>query len=266
MSQTLEKVAKLPESLEEVSGLTFLNDTVLVAHNDSGNEPVLYFMTLKGKVFHKVTVTGAKNNDWEDITSDGKGHLYIADIGNNENKRKKLHIYKVSTWNILKKEEVKAEEIEITYAEQKENYPPDEQNLHFDAEAMSYYKDSLHIFTKCRTKPFDGRSFHYVVPVKPGKYVLEKSDELFLGKGGFYLDAVTGSAIHGDQCYILTYNRMIIYKLRNGKLEYQKKIPLKPYSQKEAITTRDNKTIYIADEKQKLLGGGNLYKIKLDAK
>jgi hypothetical protein len=62
----------------------------------------------------------------------------------------------------------------------------------------------------------------------------------------------------------LTYNRIIIYKFKNRKFEYQKKIYLKPYTQKEAITTRDNKTIYIADEKQKVIGGGNLYKIKLN--
>lgn len=265
-AQKLEKIAKLPENMEEISGLTFLNDTVLVGHNDGGNEPVLYFMSLKGKVFHHVTVTDAKNNDWEDIASDGKGHLYIGDIGNNENKRKKLHIYKVPTWNILQKNEVRAEEIEFTYAEQEENYPPEENKLHFDAEAMAYSKDSLHIFTKCRTKPFDGRSFHYVVPTKPGKYTLKKKSELYLGKNGFYIDAITAAAMHGDVCYILTYNRMIIYKMKNGKFEYQKKIYLKPYSQKEAITTRDNKTVYIADEKQKIVGGGNLYKIKLDAK
>ncbi len=265
-AQKLEKIAKLPEVMEEISGLAFLNDTVLVGHNDGGNEPVLYFLTLKGKKFHEVTVLDAKNNDWEDIATDGKGHLYIGDIGNNENKRKKLHIYKISTWNILKKDEVKAEEIEFTYEEQKENYPPEESKMHFDAEAMAYYKDSIHIFTKCRTKPFDGKSFHYVVPTKPGKYTLTKRSELYLGKGGFYLDAVTASAICGDFCYILTYNRMIIYKIKNGKLEYQKKVSLAPYSQKEAIATRDNKTIYIADEKQKVIGGGNLYKIKLDAK
>ena len=57
---------------------------------------------------------------------------------------------------------------------------------------------------------------------------------------------------------------MIIYKIKNGKFELQRAIYLKPYSQKEAITTRDNKTIYISDEKQKIVGGGNLYKIRLE--
>lgn len=264
-AQKLNKITKLPGYMEEISGLTFLNDTVMVGHNDSGNDPILYFLNLKGEKIHQVEVTDAKNNDWEDITTDGKGYLYIGDIGNNNNKRKKLHIYKVATKNILNKEKVEAEEIEFTYAEQK-SFPPEETDMHFDAEALSYYKDSLYIFTKCRTKPFDGKSFIYKVSTKPGKYELEKRSELYLGKGGFFKDAVTSSEIFGNTCYILTYNRVVIYKIKNGKFEFQQRIYLKPYTQKEAIATHDNKTIYIADEKQKVIGGGNLYKINMNEK
>lgn len=135
----------------------------------------------KGKVIHLVEVTGAKNNDWEDITSDGKGHIYIADIGNNNNSRKKLHIYKIPTWNLLKKKEVEAEEIEFTYAEQTE-YPADEKDMHFDGEALAYYKDSLYIFTKCRTKPFDGKSFVYAVSTNPGNMNWPKKQKFSLEK------------------------------------------------------------------------------------
>ena len=262
-AQKLEKIAKLPDSMKEISGLCFLNDTVLVGHNDSGNEPILYFLNLQGQKIHQVEVLEAKNNDWEDITADGKGHLYIGDVGNNNNARKKLRIYKVSTWNILNKKTVKCEEIEFNYAEQKE-IPSPQSDWHYDAEAISYHKDSIYIFTKCRSNPFDGRSFQYAVSTKPGKYTLTKRSELYLGKNGFFKDAVTSAAFCGEYCYVLTYNRMIIYKFKKGKFEYQKKIYLKPYTQKEAIATRDNKTIYIADEKQKMIGGGNLYKIKLN--
>lgn len=263
--QKLEKIAKLPEKLNEISGLCFLNDTVLVGHNDGGNDPILYFINLKGKVIHLVEVTEAKNNDWEDLATDGKGHIYIADIGNNNNSRKKLHIYKIPTWNILKKDKVAAEEIEFTYAEQTE-YPADEKDMHFDGEALAYYKDSLYIFTKCRTEPFDGKSFVYTVSTTPGKYELTKKTEIFLGKGTMYKDAVTGAAIFGDICYLLTYNRIQIYKIKNGKFEFFRKITLHPFTQKEALATRDNKVVYITDEKHKILGGGNLYKIKLHEK
>lgn len=265
LAQKLQKLADLPESMREISGLAFLNDTVLVGHNDSGNMPILYFLTLSGKKFHEVEVTNAKNHDWEDITTDQKGFLYIGDIGNNNNSRKNLHIYKVPVKDILSQKQVAAEVIEFSYADQKA-FPPDDKNLHYDAEALSYLDDSLLIFTKCRTNPFDGRSFCYKVPVNPGKYTLTKYSEIYTGKGGFLKDAVTGSSICGEFCYLLTYNRMNIYKIRNGKFELQRKVFLKPYTQKESITTKDNKIIYIADEKHWLLGGGNLYKIRIDGK
>ena len=34
-----------------------------------------------------------KNVDWEDLTQDDKGYIYIADTGNNNNKRRELDIY-----------------------------------------------------------------------------------------------------------------------------------------------------------------------------
>ena len=51
------------------------------AINDSGDEPIVYLMTSNGVVFHKIFVSGAKNVDWEDLSSDGD-FLYIGDIGN----------------------------------------------------------------------------------------------------------------------------------------------------------------------------------------
>lgn len=263
-AQELKTIAKLPASLAEISGLTFLNDTILVAHNDGGNEPVLYFLNLKGDVVHKVEITDAKNKDWEAIAFDGK-YIYIGDIGNNNNSRKDLVIYKVSSADILKRESVKAEKIEISYAEQIA-FPPADKLLYFDAEALAFYNDSLHIFTKCRTKPFNGISFQYTVSTKPGKYVLTSSNKVCIGDGGFYRDAITDVAIHNDVYWFLTYNRIVGYHLKDNTFELQRTIKLHPYTQKEALITRDNINFYLADEKQRILGGGKLYKLILDDK
>lgn len=260
-AQKAEKITDLPDVLQEISGMTFLNDTVLVAHNDSGNEPILFFLNLRGQIIHQLLVRNAKNRDWEDITTDGKGFLYIADIGNNNNAKKKLHIYKVSTDQILQKTEVNAELIEFNYPEQV--FPTPESDLHYDAESLAYYKDSLYIFTKCRAEPFDGITYMYTLPVKSGKYAAHRRAAFSIGTSGFLKDAITAAEICGDKCYLLTYNRLLIYQFKNGEMTFQKKIYLKPYTQKEALTTRDNKTLYISDEKQKILGGGDLYELKL---
>lgn len=263
-AQELKTIAKLPASLAEISGLTFLNDTILIAHNDSGNESVLYFLNLSGVVVHQVEIADATNKDWEAITTDGK-YIYIGDIGNNGNNRKYLVIYKVSTTDILKHKSVNAEKIEISYGEQTA-FPPEDKLLYFDAEAMAFYNDSLHIFTKCRTKPFNGVSFQYTVSTKPGKYVLKSNNKVVIGDGGFYRDAITDVTIHKDIYWFLTYNRILGYRLKDNTYELQRTIKLHPYTQKEALITKDNINFYLADEKQRILGGGKLYKLILDEK
>lgn len=260
-AQRLKKIAKLSPSLKEISGLTFLNDSILVAHNDSGADAILYFLSTKGNLMHQLSISNAENIDWEAITSDNKGFLYVGDFGNNNNQRKDLKIYKIPTANILTKSTITAEIISFRYAEQIA-FPPESNALHFDAEAMTFHNDSLHIFTKCRAKPFDGNSFHYVVPAASGNYVLSKKEDIFIGRKGFFLDAVTDAAIEGENCYLLTYNKCIAYKILNGQLKYIRRKKFFRYTQKEAITADQNGILYIADEKQKMIGGGNLYQIQ----
>ena len=255
-----KRIAKLPKELEEISGLVFLNDSVLITHTDSGGEPILYFLNLEGKEIHRVQLLGATNVDWEDITFDGKGYLYIGDIGNNNNARTDLCIYKVNSKNILKKDSVKSEKISFTYTEQK-TFPESKPDRHFDAEGLAFFNDSLYIFTKNRTVPFDGKCFGYKIPTKVGSYKLTKQFELFLGKDGWFKDSATAVDIRDNKCYILTYNRLMIYTIEDGKFKFLKHILLTPLSQIEAVAVNSKGEVYIADEKQKLLGGGNLYKV-----
>jgi len=107
-SQEIRTIAALPSSIEESSGLVFYNDSIFITHNDSGDKPIIYFINVKGKLIHQVLIENANNVDWEDICSDGKGYLYIGDIGNNKNDRRDLKIYKVASANLLTKQKVMA--------------------------------------------------------------------------------------------------------------------------------------------------------------
>ncbi|MFO0891502.1 MAG: hypothetical protein U0790_20460 [Isosphaeraceae bacterium] len=51
-------------------------------HNDSGNPPILFAIRPDGRVVREFPLA-VPNLDWEDIATDGRGHLYLADIGNN---------------------------------------------------------------------------------------------------------------------------------------------------------------------------------------
>lgn len=82
----------LHNDIEECSGLAASrgDGKILWAHNDSGNEPLLYAMEPNGTLRGRVRVEGVMNNDWEDLASfvlDGKSYLLIADTGNNAGKR-----------------------------------------------------------------------------------------------------------------------------------------------------------------------------------
>lgn len=264
IAQKTQKIARLPEIVTESSGLIFYNDTLLITHNDSGDKPILYFVNLKGKLIHQVIVNNANNVDWEDITKDDKGNIYIADIGNNSNQRKDLRIYKIKSHNLLNVNSLNAEIIEVSYNEQID-FPPKDEALNFDAEGIAFHNDSLWIITKCRSIPFEGNAYIYKFPAKSGKYNLKRKTHLFIGKDGFTKDAVTSLDIYNDQLYILTYNRILIYKLIDNKLEFDKQFYTKPYTQKEAITLKNKNEIYLTDESTKILGGGYLYKLTIDA-
>ncbi len=102
IGQKINKIGKLPKSIEESSGLILYNDTLFITHNDSGDKPILYFINLKGDLIHQITISNAINDDWEEITKDEQGNIYIGDFGNNLNKRKNLTIYKIAPENLLK--------------------------------------------------------------------------------------------------------------------------------------------------------------------
>ena len=86
---------------------------------------------------------------------------------------------------------------------------------------------------------------------------------MILGKNGLFKDAITGSSICGDNLYLNTYNRFIHFTIHSNSIRFEKEYTTNPFSQKESICTLDNQTIYLTDEYQKIIGGGKLYKMKL---
>ena len=84
--------SELPDEVKETSGLFFHNGR-LWTHNDSGGKPILYALdTMTFEVVQKVTLSNVKNNDWEDVSSDGE-NVFVGDFGNNKGNRKNLRIY-----------------------------------------------------------------------------------------------------------------------------------------------------------------------------
>lgn len=65
-------------------------------HNDSGNPADVFLISSSGYTLAKVNLSGAVNVDWEDITVcelNGKPYICIADVGDNQGKRKQSQLY-----------------------------------------------------------------------------------------------------------------------------------------------------------------------------
>lgn len=84
-------------NIDEASGLARSQrypDVFWVINDDGPSE--LYAIDSKGRDLGRVKISDASNRDWEDIASftlDGVGYLLIADIGDNEGKRKDVRLY-----------------------------------------------------------------------------------------------------------------------------------------------------------------------------
>jgi hypothetical protein len=211
-------------------------------------------LDLFGSILKECRVFNAKNTDWEDITKDNFGNLYIADIGNNENKRKKLRVLKLSIIDVLTKDSVSAEIHPFSYPEQTE-YPALPENRYFDAESILYFKDSLWIFTKCRTFPFDGKSYVYTIkPENLNSGNWKKRQEFIPGTKNWKTDSFTAATSDKEQILCLTYNRLIWLTTSENGLRINKTKQFIKYNQRESVAVSSTGMIYIANEGNWLLG------------
>lgn len=167
-SYELEFISELHEELSESSALVEFNNTLWTL-NDKGNENVLYQLdTDNGSILKKVIVSNAENIDWESMAQNNE-YLFIGDFGNNAGNRVDLVILKIKKSDLTALDEVNAEKIFFSYADQA-NLNPVFQNHNFDCEAFFFANNELHLFTKNWE---DNRTNYYTLPDKPGNHKAE---------------------------------------------------------------------------------------------
>ncbi len=142
------------QAVTESSGLvtSLKHDGVLWTINDSGNSASIYPINLNGDLLNNspskgILLTGAENFDWEAMTSDDKGHLYIADTGQNFNLARTQIIYKIQEpTNLAQTRSVAVlKELSFNYEDQSGFLMPRNE---FDVEAVFYSDHSLNLLTK----------------------------------------------------------------------------------------------------------------------
>lgn len=116
-------------------------------------EKIIYEIDSTCKLLRQVFIKNANSIDWEDITQDPSGNMYIGDFGNNNINRKDLTIYKIPNPSLIVEDTIIAESIHFTYLNQFD-FPPANDQKNFDMEAMIWYRDSLHLFSKTELHHF----------------------------------------------------------------------------------------------------------------
>jgi hypothetical protein len=262
----LKTLYALPKKLKEVSGITYFPETNLIyALEDSGNDNKIFALNSEGKLEKTITVTNADNVDWEDITKDKTGNIYIGDFGNNDNERKDLCIYKVAKNELSKENAVSEYKISFSYPEQTE-FPPKKSEMFYDVEGFFEYQNYFYLFTKNRSKGFDGTAFIYKILNAPGTQKAVRIGE-FKTCDNYNHCVLTSATISpdGKKAVLLSHDKIVLFENFSGDLFHkgsQTEIKLNHFSQKEAIVFKDNNALLIADEKTNK-EGGKVYEFKL---
>ncbi len=268
MAQGLLTLSALPDPITESSGIEISDPNSIWTFNDSGNKPELYLVDTGGNLRRTLFVAGANNRDWEDITQDDQGNFYIGNIGNNTNANTDLTIFRIPNPDTVAGDTVRAEVIAFSYEDQFA-FPPPEDSLNFDCEALMWYEGQLYLASKNRTVPFDGKTNLYRLPDTPGTYVAERIGTFDTGGSTMLNFWITAGDISpdGSKLVLLSSDKIWVFygfsgdDFFNGQSEL---ISLRNFSQKEAIVWVTENDLYITDE-QPLPGfGGNLYTIRID--
>jgi hypothetical protein len=261
-AQRMKVLTRLAPELNESSGLLVFSDSTWLTINDSGNDAVIFEVNGTGRVVSATTFANAQNFDWEELQFDQLGNIYVGDIGNNNQSRNGLTLYKFHR-DQIGKSDVVVEEIDFYYPEQL-RFPPKRSERNFDAEAFLVQRDSIFIFTKDWSKPFNGISKIYYVPNKPGRHAATLLRTFQTNNISPYRDAITGVCWLGKDILILAYGAIYHIKdvnqlLHTTNFVQSKKYIFKKMKQFEAIATSADGKTYITTEKHRILGRAKLY-------
>ena len=257
-SQLVVEDINLSKKLDETSGLEIINKQ-LVTINDSGNDPVLFYINESGNILDERKLNCCKNNDWESLAADSD-YVYIADFGNNYDTRKNLSIIKIP---IDKSSNENPEIISFLYPEQKK-FKRIYRRSEYDAEALISFGDILLIFTKNKRKKI---TEIYSLPKYGGNFKAQKIGSLnteSIVTGADYdkktNTLVLTSTINFDEYYILVINDFSLNNKDHKINMYE--IPIGK-TQVEAIKIIDENTFWITSEDESSSSSARLMKIKL---
>ena len=264
--------------IEELSGLTTSTTYPNLAwgHGDSGQAPVLWALDLErgelafppylakefdgGKTWPGLTLEGASNIDWEDLTT-LNGWLYLGEFGNNGNARRDLGLWALPEPNPRATERQRpAFFLPFHYPEQ-QRFPAEA--WEFDAEALfaDPERNALYLITKHR-KAGDVRRF--IPGAKLYRIALDgsrtQSTALTFIDQHDEMTAVTAAELSpsGAWLAVLTYRTLWLFPRPAAGERWlsgpalSRPLPFLETRQAEALSWRDDTTLLLGNEEGRL--------------
>lgn len=248
-----------PTLLTECSGLvhSLRYNGVFWAHGDGGSGASIVPVTASGKLARgwtgAVRVEGCKNNDWEDIALDDKGNLIIADLGNNNGRRKQLMLHFVSEPKPGAVSVRPTRTLRVHYEDQKGDSPD------YDCEAVFSAGGRIYFLTKHRS---DKRTRLYRLA---GESTTRSNPLRLVGSfdvGGMVTAA--DASPDGKLVAVLTYTTLWVFSYDRAsgsiftKSESVHRTPIFAW-QAEAVAWEGNDELVIANE------NGQLFRVALSS-
>ncbi|NVO86237.1 SdiA-regulated/phytase-like domain-containing protein [Hymenobacter terrestris] len=230
---------EVPES----SGLALTGENgTFYTHGDEGNPPILFKIDAQGNVLSRIEVP-VKSGDWESVTRDNSGNVYIGDVGNNNNNRQDLAILRINPLNPKI-----VQEIRLKYPDQTE-FPPKKKDRNFDCEATLWHNNQVYLFTKDRG--LGTTSKVYTVPAQPGNYTAKLLTKLAIP------GEVTDAALSPDGRRLVLLAREEMFVLEGDNLAAilkakPKQVSLKGVGQTEGAVFTTNQMLYLSTEQGRL--------------
>ena len=206
--------------IDESSGLVKSRqfENVFWTHNDRGDKARIFATTAEGDLIREVRISGANHVDWEDMTIDDAGHLYIGDFGNNRGKNKNdkenLTIYVIKEPNPLESDSASVlKRIHFKFPDAKGFR--DSQNKKFDCEALFWANGNLYCLTKHRRDKIT-KLYRFAALQDNAHQILTKIGE-------FKIDGTVTSAdasIDGTKLLVLCYEYVYLFEKPSNNDNY----------------------------------------------
>ncbi len=227
------------QNIKELSGIVpSMNQEGYWGHNDNGNDPIVYRFNEQGEILQSVSIQG-ENIDWEAMTTDYAGRLFIADTGDNNRLRSTYQIYQFNEPNpeVL---QINPTMFQFEYQNRKSN----------DCEAVFYMNEKLYLITKAKESD-NTTLYSLILDETKGRLTANPMGTFLVSMENPLLNIITDASYSPgmNQLAVLTYAGIMFYTLPDSSSLLTPPVHYHPaiFGQSEAICY-DGESLMVTNE------------------